>query len=280
MRASLWQGGLAAALTGALVVSGACASNATRPGRLGDCPDAAKNCVSVPPGSQTPGHDGGTDASLNDAGGDASASLSGTVVILQDPSFSIVSPFSEPAQIIAQGLAGAEVTANYDGTNPFQMSGVRYAASVWMTVTPTSGVSGALPTLQPVDTIQSPVIQLYLVSSSVLDNIYSVLTQPVQRQAGSAQIVLRFEDSGSLAAVANVEVTQHPGGTLIYDSGGTWSDVATGTGQFGMVIVANALPGVADVVKFQVGTTSTTTQQVTVQGAVGTVTYASVSVQP
>lgn len=278
MRASLWRVGLAAAFTSAWLASGACAKSPARPGYLGNCPDAAKSCTSIGPHGQTPHPEGGTEA--GDAATDAATSLSGTVVVLQDQTFSVALPFQEPAQIVAEGLNGTHVTANYDGNNPFQVSGVRPASSVWMTVTPTSSVSDALPTLQPVDTTRSSTLQLDLVRSSVLDAIYQVLTQPVQRQAGAAQIVLRFEDSGSLAPVANVEVTQHPGGTLIYDSGATWSDAATGTGQLGMAIVANAPPGVSDVVQFQVGTTSSTPQQVTLQAAVGTVTYASVVVQP
>lgn len=265
--------------TSVWLASAACTRSPARPGYLGDCPDAAKSCTSPPPVGQTPQPEAGPDGSASDAAGDASIALSGSVLVFQDASFALSVPFAAPAQVVAQGANGASVSGDYDGSDPFQISGVLKAASVWMTVTPTTSASDALPTLQPVDTAGSSVIQLYLVRSSALDSIYSVLTQPVTRQAGASQFVLRFEDASAQTPVANVAVTQQPGGTVLYDSGGTWSDTATGTGQLGMAIVANAQPGVSQPVDFQVGS-SGAPQAVTLRAAAGAVSYASVAVQP
>lgn len=184
--------------------------------------------------------DGGLDAA-SDAPGDAPAgvTVTGTVVELTGDDFFNAVPYSASATIEIDGATGIPVAGTYNGST-FKLDGVKDGPGVWATVTP-SKVGAILPTLQPVDTSASPV-ELALVPAATLDTIYAFLSIPVQREVGAAHVVVRFLDAKTGVPVTGVTVT-HGTDVVAYDTGGSWSDTAPGTGVAGYAVVVNVSTG-------------------------------------
>ena len=82
-------------------------------------------------------------------------------------------------------------------------------------------------------------VTLYLIPASTIDLIYGLLSFPVAREVGRAHVVLRFVDATTGDPIEGVTVS-HVGETVSYDTGGSWSDVQTGTGSLGYAVLVNA----------------------------------------
>jgi hypothetical protein len=214
----------------------ACASKHDRPANAQlNC--EAGNCTPPPSGGGVGGKDGGTsDAPVDAPGG---VVVAGSVKLITSDDFATAVPFPDPAKVEMEGATGLTVEGTYDGT-AFSVSGVLSSPVVWATVTPS--VATAMPTIQPAATDTGGDIELHVVQPSVIDTVYSLLTIPVTREVGAAHVVIRFLDATSGNPVTDIAVS-HAGEVVAYDDGGSWSDVATGTGAAGYAVVVNVAPG-------------------------------------
>jgi len=256
-----------------------CAKKSAHPPRVEtSCDDAAYNsCNHPPPGSSVPPKEAGPDGTAvpEAAPGDASVSLAGSVSLLASDDFVTVQAFSGTADITAEAPGGGGASASYNGQS-FNIDDVRVGPSVWFSVTPTSNTGDALPTLEPWDTTSPGYVVLRMVRSSVIDQIFNVVTLPPQRDATRGQVVLHFVNASG-NAVGGVGITQSPGTGVIYDAAGTWSDTAAGTGAAGFAIVVNAVPGFRQRVDLDTGSKLVYIQ---VQVAPGSVTLTDVPLAP
>jgi hypothetical protein len=213
-------------------------------GQQGKKPDpltCAGRCVPTTPG--TVGHVGqpppNGGAGGESGGDDSPVRLEGEVRILNDIVALAASTFTDTAAIVVEGDPTA-VLGQWNGTDPFSISGVRRASAVWAQVTPTGG--DALRTLAPIDTSRansSGVVStvLTVVRASELDAAYGVLSMPLARDSSKAQAILAVLDGGRPAAGIRVLV---PGAeAVVYAENGTFSDDATSTDTSGLVLVAN-----------------------------------------
>jgi hypothetical protein len=125
---------------------------------------------------------GGSSAGGNAAGGNAGANtgvVSGTVVDLFDDTFVSSLPFGDPAVVEAQSVTGALISADWNGRDPFQLSGVEPSVSAWISVRPRTGTAH-LRTLHPVATNIGRSVDLGLVRADTIDEIFSILSVPTQ----------------------------------------------------------------------------------------------------
>ncbi len=257
----------------ALAATG-CAKKIVHPPHVDEsCGDAG--CGS-PGGGTSPPVEAGTDGAVTEGGtSDAGVSLTGSVALLGSDDFTTSQPFTGTADIKAEAPGGGETSAVYNGQS-FSMSGVLAGASVWFSVTPTSNTGDALPTLQPWDTTSTGPAGLRLVRASVIDQIFSVVTLPPQRDPTRGQLVLHFVDPTG-KPLAGVSVTQSPGTGVIYDAAGSWTDAATATGVAGFAIVVNASPGYRQRIDLDTGSNLV---YIEVQAAAGSVTLTDVPITP
>ncbi|MFO0569318.1 MAG: hypothetical protein U0263_26910 [Polyangiaceae bacterium] len=192
-------------------------------------------CVSPGPGGGGGGKDGGGDAG-SDASVDApeGVTVTGSVVELTSDDFSTAQPYAASATIQLEGANGIPVEGPYTGTT-FSVSNVAFGQGVWATVTPQASI--ILPTIQPTDTTVSPV-ELAVVPAATIDLIYNLLSVPTERTPKAAHVVIRFVDGKTGVPVSGVSVT-HKTDVVAYDTGGSWSDTASGTGVEGTAVIAN-----------------------------------------
>jgi hypothetical protein len=271
-----------AALVGLGVAAfSACQEPDDRPPR-GGC---VENCPKTPPvGSGGAGGTGSNlDAGVSDVPADASVTLTGTVQVFAGDDFVNRIPFQAQAEVRGESPSGGEVTSSWDGTNPFQLSGVRFGRDVWVSVLPSLAPEEVMPTLLQVDTTLTDPVTLPLVRGVTLDTIFALLTAPTTRAAGAGQVVLSFvDDTSQPAPIAGVRV-QFPGSEVVaYDSDGTFSDAEPerGSGPLGLAVVANVsavpLPGADHTVTLG----GTVSASVKVRVAGDTATYLQVRLEP
>lgn len=219
----------------------ACSPKNDRPETASQACDSG-GCAKPGPGGGGGGTsgDGGLDAA-SDASGDAAAgvTVTGSIVELTGDDFFNAVPFTAAATVSLEGAAGLAVEGTYNGS-VFTVEGAKDGPGVWATVTP-SKVGVVLPTLQPVDTSASP-LELAVVPATTLDTIYAFLSIPVQREVGAAHVVVRFLNAKTGVPVTGVTVA-HGTDVVAYDTGGSWSDTAPGTGVAGYAVVVNVSTG-------------------------------------
>lgn len=218
---------------GALV---ACKADEERAPPIQSCSPDEPGCVVIPPGGGGGGKGGGSGDGGVLPDGSAATSVSGSVIALTGDDFVTGTAYGDPATITAEGAAGSDISAKYDGQT-FSLSGVLVGLGVWFDATPNGQVF--LPTLQPVNTTIDQPVDLLIVQGSTFDLIYSVLSLPTQREIGRAHVMLRFVDATNGQPLAGVKVS-HQTDVVAYDAAGSWSDLETGTGALGMAVIVNA----------------------------------------
>jgi hypothetical protein len=238
-----------------------------------------EDCPIMPPFSG-----GGTaprlDTGLPDVPADAVAQLSGTVQVFSGDDFQNTSLFPGTAEIRAEGPAGGEVITTFDGRNPFLLEGVRFDRHVWITAVPASPPDQALPTLMAFDTTQTDPVVVTLVRGLTLDSIYSVITTPITRTAGTGQVVLRFvNDAATPSPLSGVRATLNDAEARIYDTGGGFSDIESETGTLGLALFAN-VPAVASGSEHTVRIEGISSLSVKVRVAADTATFALIQLSP
>jgi hypothetical protein len=247
-RALVFAAGLYAAAGGG---SFGCAKEEERPPPetcLGaNCGHPPGNVGSIP-GSG--GSSGGTDNDGGEAGDPAGVTLTGTVALLLDDEFVRADPFPEPVDLRAESADGSNATGLWTGnvSDPFSIENVQHARATWVYGVPRGSGSDALPTLEPMRTDEPDadgVVEseepFVLARESVLEQIYGVLSTPIDIDPTKAQIVLKlYTDDDPPRGAEGIRVTAPQAGVVIYAINGAFSEIPTETDSTGLVVLANA----------------------------------------
>jgi hypothetical protein len=208
----------------------------------GECGSGAEGVVGASTGSGGTGGSGGSSGASGSS--NTPVELGGTVLRLNDLDFGSApaEAYRDIARVTAEGAAAVSVSVDYNGFDPFVLTGVRRAEEVWTLVEPADSSADAMPTLQPLftaDAASSGALELdvALLRESVLDAAYSVVPNPVVVEPSRAHVVLLFLDGDD--PIPGVSVSAPTAARVVYAVGGTYSDDATETDDTGLVLLAN-----------------------------------------
>ena len=226
----------------------ACQGDLERPPRAGCGPGQCPTLGPISGGGAGPQPDTGVVDALSDVPADATVELTGVVRLFSNDAFQNTVAFQRTAEIRAQGPAGNDLAATYDGQNPFVLAGVPFNRGVWLTALPAASPDEAMTTITLVDTTVTDPVTIALIPGEILDSVYNVVTNPIIRAMDKGQVVLRFvNDSPTPGPLAGVRANLAGAEARIYDTGGGFSDVEFETGPLGLALFANvdavALPG-------------------------------------
>jgi hypothetical protein len=212
----------------------------------------------------SPGGGGAEGEGGSDGGTSKGILLTGSVLVLNDDvNFEKGPTYTGVTDLKTEAADGRTVTAQWQGSDPFALVGVRQAAPVWVLATPQNLVADdVLAALEPVRTdmpnAQGTVTaNLALVHATTLDGMFDLANVPLTRDSTKAQLILRLVDKTSTAAdpppLAGIGVSATAEATL-YGASGGFSSVATATDLTGVAVLANvgaaAYPGALVRVEF------------------------------
>jgi hypothetical protein len=204
--------------------------------------------ISIGSGSSNPGTTPTTDA------GFAAGTLTGSVLALADDTFSRSAAFTQGATVSADGSSGTAVSANWDGANPYTLTGVAVEATNWISVAPAIAQGDALPTFQAVQTNATDTADLVVVDTAVINSVLNAVSSTPAPALG--QVVLFFRNAGTGAALSGIQATMTASEAPAYAAATGWviPDDTTLTTTSGLVVFGNV----------EVPTGGSTTQIVTV----------------
>jgi hypothetical protein len=273
----------AVALVGAGVVVG-CQKQADLAPYAPACQTDCKPPQIVAIGTGTVG--GGTTTPTPDAGFDA-GTLTGNVVELNEATFSQATAFTQMATVAADGATGTSVSGNWDGTNPYTLSGVAVEVTNWVSVTPNAAQGDALQTFQAVETDATDTANLAVVNSAVIDGI--LLNVSATRAPALGQVVMFFRNAGTGEALSGVRAVMNASEAPAYAATSGWvlMDDTTVTDSSGLVMFGNVdLPATGSTTQTVTITRPATATTAAISGgtfavrvAGGAVTIATVGVQ-
>jgi hypothetical protein len=248
------------------------------------CTSDCKPTLGISVGS---GSAGGTSVTPpSDASFDA-GTLTGSVVALADDTFTRASPFTQAATVSADGASGSSVSAIWNGTDPYALSGVSVVDTNWVSVTPTNIQGDAMQTFQAVQTNATGVADLAVVDAAAIDSVLFAVSMTKAPALG--QVVLFFRNKGTGAPLSGVRAEMSAAAVPAYaaTSGWVFADDTTTTSASGLVVFGNvALPpagSTTQLVTVSRPATATTPAisggQFSVKVVEGAVTLASVAVQ-
>lgn len=215
----------------------------------GDCGSGAEGTVGA--GSGKGGSGGSSGASGSSGAQNTPVELTGTVLRLNDlvfngSGFGQAAPYRDLATVTAEGASTNAVTIEYNGFDPFVLSGVRRGDEVWTLVEPGDDGADAMPTLQPLYTADAGstgalALDVALLRRSEIEAAYSVLANPAVVEPSRAHVLLLFLDGDE--PIAGVSVNAPTAARVIYAAGGTYSDDTSETDETGVVLLANLPAG-------------------------------------
>lgn len=220
-----------------------------------ECQDDSGNCLSGNnvSGGISGGASGGTSgvggSADNTAGSTSAVTVTGQIVELDEPTFSVSEAFSTSGsfKVIAPGVGGTEVSAIVNSS--FTLDGVKTAKTLWLSASPTSN-NDQFSGLIALDTTSSAKVWVPVVRKSSLELIASVLTLPVTLNSSDGQLVLRFVD-GNGAGVSGVKVSVSGAENIAYDTGSSYTDDSfAGTGKRGLAFLLNVDAGATPAAKY------------------------------
>jgi hypothetical protein len=252
-------------------------------------PGCVENCVPSPPPTSTgtPQPDGGAGGGSSLEGG--LGTLTANVWVLGDSSFTSRSPYSGSGSLAVQGPTFA-ISSDFTAT-PATVANVEASSLLWVAVTPAVGTQDMVRTLQPVEG-RAPTVDVDIARVSIMNDVLNGVTQtvpPPTLNDGRAQLVITFVDPTGVP-LTDIEIAQHNGDAVVYDSGGAgYGDLIPRTGPRGIGVVINArprpsmsgsdFPGGTLVLTYR-GLAPTTVGSFEVFAAAGSVTFASVRIEP
>jgi hypothetical protein len=203
------------------------------PGCQTDC--KPPTIVAIGSGS---GSDGTITTPTPDAGFDA-GTLTGSVVELNEATFTQTTAFTQTATVAADGATGTSVSGMWDGTNPYTLSGVSVAVTNWVSVTPSAAQGDALPTFQAVETDATDTADLAVVNSAVIDGI--LLDVSATRAPAFGQVVMFFRNAGTGESLSGIHAVMNASAAPAYAAASGWvlMDDTTVTNSSGLVMFGN-----------------------------------------
>jgi len=228
---------------GAIAGLGAgCQKSDEHPPYAAGCVSDCKPSAGISIGSGSNGS-GGSGATQSDAGFDA-GTLTGSVVLLNEQTFSRAAAFNQAASIAALGATGGVVGGQWDGMNPYTITGLAVADTNWVTVTPANAQGDALPTIQAVQTNATDTADLAVVDSTTLDAVLTAVSST--RAPALGQVILFFRNAGTGAALSGIRATMAKAEVPAYAEPNGWAlqDDTTVTSASGLVVFGNVtVPG-------------------------------------
>ena len=172
---------------------------------------------------------GGSTGSGGQGGGET-ATVTGTVVTVDNLAFDTVSPYTKTGFITADGLGSKELEQPYDGVT-FTIDEVAVGAP-WFLVTPTLADT-VFPTYSQ-QNVPSDKLTLPLLDRAIVESIG--LGAGVPLSALQAQIVIRVTRDGQ--ALKGISAESAGAGLIVYDLGATsYSIQDNATGDRGMIML-------------------------------------------
>ncbi|MEP7048985.1 MAG: hypothetical protein ABJB12_01480 [Pseudomonadota bacterium] len=202
------------------------------------------DCKPITSVSLGPGVTGGAGAgSTPTAAG--TGTLTGNVALLADQTFLTATAFAKPAVVFADGAAGEPVTAPWNGSEPYVLNGVAEEVTNWVSVKPDDAQGDALVTFQPVATNNVSNADLDVISSGMLDQLFTSVS--AQRSSTFGQVVLFFRSVGTGAPVAGLHVTLPAAQLAAYAAAAGWvlDDGTAITNSSGLVVFGNVQAALA-----------------------------------
>ena len=215
-----------------------CAEEEDRPDVIAVCddscdPGAGQSGGSGPSVTTTTGHTTSTTGSGDDL------ILNGNLGVFANDRFDLTNllPFGEAATVFSLDPDGRVISATYDGLD-FSLTGLESGEATGVLAMPDDPTAVPWPTLVRVDTLESRTVSLPLVSSEVLNEVYSTLRSQPALDADRGQLILRFSND-NLEPIPGVRV-EVPGADFVaYADGSGWSEDADETDASGLVIAGN-----------------------------------------
>ena len=221
-----------------LAGQGGCAEEEARPDVVEVCDDACDPGV---------GQSGGSGPSVSNTSGNASSTtgsgndliLNGNLGVFANDRFELTNllPFGELATVFSLDSDGRVISTAYDGLD-FALSGLESGEATGVLAMPDDPNAVPWPTLVRVDTLESRTVTLPLVSSEVLNEVYSTLRSQPALDADRGQLILRFSDE-DLDPIPGVRVDVPGADFVAYADGSGWSEDADETDASGLVIAGN-----------------------------------------
>ena len=174
---------------------------------------------------------GGSTGSGGQGGGDT-ATVTGTVVTVENLAFDTASPYAMTAVVTADGLGSKQLQQPYDGVK-FTIDEVAVGAP-WFLVTPTLSDT-VFPTYSqqsvPASKLTLPVLDRAIVASIGLDAGLALSTL-------QAQIILRVTRNG--VPLKGISAVSAGAGLVLYDLGpSTYSALGKSTSDRGIIVLLN-----------------------------------------
>lgn len=234
------------------------------------------DCKAMPPISIGVGSAGGSGSTGTDAGINA-GTLTGNVALYNDDTFKTAALFTGTATVSADGSTISPVTSTWDGSTPYSLTGVKVTDTNWVGAKPDDPTL-AFWTYHAVQTNAVDTVDLPLVQTTTLQQIYSTLTVVAEPATGAGQVVLTLFDAATQAPFSGLKAILPAAQFIAYSQNGAWTedDTAT-TGNSGLVILGNVTAGAATTLT--VSLTGAATGQFSVKVVPNAVTVVSVNVQ-
>jgi hypothetical protein len=212
-----------------------------------DHPPFAAGCTSSSDCKPTVGisiGSGGTTTPITNPpdGGFSAGNLTGNVLELNDATFNRAVPFMQSATVSADGVNGIAVTASWDGTNPFMLSGVAIEPSNFVAVSPLAAQGDAMQTIQAVQTNVTDTADLFVIDSTVIDGILTAVA--MTRGPAFGQVVLFLQNAGTGQPLSGMRATMTLSEAPAFASASGWvtPDDTTVTDASGLVMFGNVEP--------------------------------------
>lgn len=201
------------------------------------CPEDAAGCVTTTGGGSTSNGTGG-----GGVGGNASSNdISGTLGVLNEPTFSVVAPYVGEATIMTTSDMSKPIESPYGAAMPtFKLPSVQKGLTWFFVRDETVGGTGILSTSSVLAVPAAGPVTLPVIDLTMLSTIVSTLPAPTVLDTAKAHLVMKIVRNGQPLAGATLN-TPLPGAIIAYDTGaGLYSNQTKQTGPAGVVLVFNA----------------------------------------
>ena len=222
------------ALCAALFV--ACSSSTNNPGPPPKCPSCHSDTTigGVESSGGGVGGGGGNGTGGAGQGGGETATVSGTVVVVNSPAFDTAAAYAKAAVVYGEDPSGKELAQPYDGTS-FTIDGVA-TGDTWFLVEPNDTTDATFPTYS-LQSVEDDKLKLPLLDQQVLSEI--ALDAGISLSSSQAQIVIRVTD-GKNNPIEGITAESAGAGLILYDFGvASYSVQNKATADRGMIVILN-----------------------------------------
>lgn len=206
------------------------------------CPEGSPGCITTTGGGSGSGSGGNSSSSGagGAGGGTTSNDVSGTVITLAEPTFSVSTPYLNDATILTISAAAQPISAPYGAAMPkFSLSSVMNGLTWFFVRDETVGAAGILSTHSVLSVPVAGAVTLPVVDRNMLSTIIATLPAPALLDTAKSHLVMKIARNGQPLSGVKLS-TSLPGAIIAYDDGpGIYTNQAQQTGAAGVVIAFN-----------------------------------------